>query len=29
MHLIEHLPHRLRKQTPFMPYLQKKTHKAG
>ena len=28
MHLILYLPHRLRKQTPFMPHLRKSTHKG-
>ena len=26
MHLLQHLPPRLRKQTPFMPHLRKSTH---
>ena len=28
MHLILYLPHRLRKQTPYMPHLRKSTHKG-
>ena len=28
MHLKKHLPHRLRKQTPFMSQLRKSTHKG-